>query len=399
MSPAPTNTLDNHNWAGRRVLVTGHTGFKGSWLSLWLHALGAEVTGYALPPPTEPSLFDAARIGEVIDHIEGDVRDLAALRQAVARARPEVIFHLAAQPLVRLSYEQPVETYATNVMGTVHLLEAARQVPGVKAIVCVTSDKCYENREWVWPYRESDPMGGHDPYSSSKGCAELVTAAYRNSYFSSGGPALASVRAGNVIGGGDWAVDRLVPDLVRAFEAGASPLIRSPDSVRPWQHVLEALGGYLLLAERLLTDDRSFADAWNFGPSDEDARPVSWIVERMRTAWGGGAGAALPDSGPRPHEAGLLRLDTSKARAALGWRPALRLEQALEWIVAWHKAVGAGEDTRAVTLRQIEDYGQLARLQQSPSHAILPDDEGLDSPRETERSAEEAGRGIHATQR
>jgi CDP-glucose 4,6-dehydratase len=355
--------LVTSSWNGRRVLVTGHTGFKGSWLSLWLHALGAEVTGFALPPPTEPSLFEAARIGELIDHVEGDVRDFAALQRTVAAARPELIFHFAAQPLVRLSYAEPVETYATNVMGTVHLLEAARQVPGVDAVVCVTSDKCYENREWVWPYRESDPMGGHDPYSSSKGCAELVVSAYRQSYFSSGGPALASVRAGNVIGGGDWAVDRLVPDLVRAFEAGVSPLIRSPDAIRPWQHVLEALGGYLMLAERLLAEDlqdngRSFAEAWNFGPSDKDARPVSWIVERMRAAWGGGAGRALPDTGPRPHEAGMLRLDTSKARAALGWQPILPLDQALDWIVAWHKAVATGYDARAVTLAQITDYSR-----------------------------------------
>lgn len=349
-------TLVSASWSGRRVLVTGHTGFKGSWLSLWLHSLGAEVTGFALPPPTEPSLFEAARIGELVRHVEGDVRDLAALQKVVAEARPEVVFHLAAQPLVRLSYEEPVETYATNVMGTVHLLEAVRQVSGVKAMVSITSDKCYENREWVWPYRETDPMGGHDPYSSSKGCAELVTAAWRNSYFAHEGPLLASVRAGNVIGGGDWAVDRLVPDLVRAFEAGLSPLIRSPDSVRPWQHVLEALGGYLLLAERLLAGERDFAEGWNFGPADEDARPVSWIVDRMRTVWGGGAADALPDTGPRPHEAGLLRLDCSKARAALGWRPALTLEQALDWIVAWHKAVGAGEDARAVTLAQIADY-------------------------------------------
>lgn len=391
VTPSP---VDDRGWAGRRVLVTGHTGFKGSWLSLWLHSLGAEVTGFALPPPTEPSLFDTARIGDAIDHVVGDIRDMAAVQAVVARSRPEAIFHLAAQPLVRLSYEQPVETYATNVMGTVHLLEAARQVPGVQAVVCVTSDKCYENREWIWPYRESDPMGGHDPYSSSKGCAELVTAAYRNSYFSCGGPSVASVRAGNVIGGGDWAVDRLVPDLVRAFEAGASPLIRSPASVRPWQHVLEALGGYLLLAERLLAGDRSFADAWNFGPSDEDARPVSWIVERMRTAWGGNAAAALPDSGPRPHEAGLLRLDTSKARAALGWRPALRLEQALEWIVAWHKAVGAGGDAREVTLRQIADYCRRADLRNAGTGAILPT-----SPAGEWVSAQEAFRGVHTTQR
>jgi len=347
-------------WAGRRVLVTGHTGFKGSWLALWLHTMGAKVTGYALPAPTEPSLFAAARLAELIDHHEGDVRDCGALCALVERVRPDVIFHLAAQPLVRLSYAEPVETYATNVMGTVHVLEAARRAGGVRAVVCVTSDKCYENREWVWPYRESDPMGGHDPYSSSKGCAEIVAAAWRRSYFMDGGPALATVRAGNVIGGGDWAQDRLVPDLVRAFEAGIAPLIRSPDAVRPWQHVLEALGGYLLIAERLLDGERTFADAWNFGPADEDARPVSWIVERMRAAWGGDAGAAVPDTGPRPHEAELLRLDCSRARAALGWRPALTLDQALGWIVDWHKAVGAGEDARAVTRRQIAAYAALS---------------------------------------
>lgn len=343
-----------NSWRGRRVLITGHTGFKGSWLSLWLHALGAEVTGFALPPPGDPSLFAAARTSDLVDHNEGDVRDLIAVRAVVEASRPEVIFHLAAQPLVRLSYREPVETYATNVMGTVHLLEAARRAPGVKAIVCVTSDKCYENREWVWPYRESDPMGGHDPYSSSKGCAELVAAAYRSSFFAQG-PGLATVRAGNVIGGGDWAADRLIPDLVRAFEAGASPLIRSPDAVRPWQHVLEALGGYLKIAERLLAGERQFADAWNFGPADDDTRPVSWIVERMRTAWGG-APQSKADHGSRVHEAGLLRLDCSKARAALGWRPALNLETALDWIVAWHKAAGAGEDARAITLKQIADY-------------------------------------------
>jgi CDP-glucose 4,6-dehydratase len=347
-----------NSWRGRRVLVTGHTGFKGSWLSLWLHALGAEVTGFALAPPSSPSLFAAARIAELIDHHEGDVRDLTAMRAVVEASRPEVIFHLAAQPLVRLSYREPVETYATNVMGTVHLLEAARRAPGVKAIVCVTSDKCYDNREWVWPYRESDPMGGHDPYSSSKGCAELVAAAYRSSFFAEG-PALATVRAGNVIGGGDWAEDRLVPDLVRAFEAGVAPLIRSPDSVRPWQHVLEALGGYLQIAERLLAGERQFADAWNFGPADDDTRPVSWIVERMRSAWGE-APRSKADQSARVHEAGLLRLDCSKARAALGWQPALNLEAALDWIVAWHKATGQGEDARAVTLAQIAAYSAIA---------------------------------------
>ena len=348
-------------WRGRRVLVTGHTGFKGSWLSLWLHSMGAEVTGLALPAPTNPSLFEAARIEGIVEHVLTDVGDYAAVRSAFARAKPELVFHLAAQPLVRASYSDPVGTYATNVMGTVHVLEAARHAGSVKGIVCVTSDKCYANREWVWPYRESDPMGGHDPYSSSKGCAELVAASWRSSFFETDGPALATVRAGNVIGGGDWAEDRLIPDLIRAFEAGVAPLIRAPDAVRPWQHVLEALGGYIAIAERLMAGDRSFADAWNFGPSDEDARPVGWIVERMRAAWGDGD-APLLDSGPRPHEAGLLRLDSSKARAALGWRPALTLDRALEWIVSWHKAVGSGDDARAVTLAQIADYSAASSM-------------------------------------
>lgn len=358
MTATPTS------WAGRRVLVTGHTGFKGSWLSLWLHQLGAEVTGFALPPPTDPSLFEAARIDGLIDHVVGDVRDLAALTDVVARSRPEVIFHLAAQPLVRLSYDEPVETFATNVMGTVHAMEAARRVGGVGAFVCITTDKCYENREWVWPYRENEAMGGYDPYSSSKGCAELAVSAYRRSFFptdaiAEGGMALASVRAGNVIGGGDWAADRLIPDLVRAFERGEAPAIRSPHAVRPWQHVLEALGGYLLIAERLLADEALFADAWNFGPAEDDARPVSWIVDQMRAAWGragGQAAEAVPFVGSVPHEAGLLRLDCSKARAHLGWRPALPLGDALDWIVDWQRQVGAGDDARATTLRQIADY-------------------------------------------
>lgn len=349
------------NWKGRRVLVTGHTGFKGSWLTAWLHGMGAEVTGYALAPPSEPSLFEQARLAELVDHHEADIRDLGRLRAVVEASRPEIVFHLAAQPLVRLSYDEPVETYAVNVMGTVHVLEAIRQVGGVKACVCVTSDKCYENREWIWPYRETDPMGGHDPYSSSKGCSELVIAAYRNSYFparaiAEGGLALASVRAGNVIGGGDWATDRLIPDLVRAFMAGAAPVIRSPDAVRPWQHVLEALGGYIMIAERLLAGDAAFADAWNFGPSDDDARPVSWIVDRMRARWGDDAAPSEADAMPRPHEAGLLRLDSSKARAALGWRPALILDEALSWIVDWHRQVESGADARAVTRAQIDEY-------------------------------------------
>lgn len=353
-------------WTDRRVLVTGHTGFKGSWLALWLHRLGAKVTGLALAPATDPSLFDRVELADLVDHIEGDVRDPAAVNAAVARARPEIIFHLAAQPLVRLSYEQPVETYATNVMGTVHLLDAARRGGGVRAFVCVTTDKCYENREWVWPYRETDPMGGYDPYSSSKGAAELVVSAYRRSFFPTeamarGGMGLASVRAGNVVGGGDWALDRLVPDLVRAFERGEAPVIRNPDAVRPWQHVLEALGGYLLIAERLLAGDAETADAFNFGPPDDDARPVSWIAARMGEKWGDVPDPApAPFGGVAPHEARLLRLDCSKARAVLDWRPALPLADGIDWIVDWHKRVGGGEDARAVTLEQIGRYQERA---------------------------------------
>ena len=347
-------------WRGRRVLVTGHTGFKGAWLALWLHQLGAEVSGLALAPPTDPNLFERARLGGLVNHIEADVRDFSAVTAAMKAVRPEVVFHLAAQSLVRYSYQHPIETYATNVMGTVHMLEASRNLGGVRAFVAITTDKCYENREWVWPYREIDPLGGHDPYSSSKGCAELVISAYRRSYFAANGHSggesgLASVRAGNVIGGGDWATDRLVPDLIRAFERETAPEIRSPNAVRPWQHVLEALGGYLMIAQRLLAGDDAFADAWNFGPADDDARPVSWIVDRMRAEWGG-THAPAPFTGDVPHEAGLLKLDCSKARAVLGWRPSLPLDDALVWIVDWHKRVNAGEDPAAVTLGQIADY-------------------------------------------
>ena len=348
------------DWNGRSVFVTGHTGFKGSWLCLLLEELGARVSGFALPPPTQPSLFELANIGASVNSVIGDVRDYELVLASMREAEPDVVFHLAAQPLVRYSYDNPIETYATNVMGTVHVLEAARTLGSVKAIVAVTSDKCYENREWVYPYRETDPMGGHDPYSSSKGCSELVAAAYRASYFPAGrvsehGTALATVRAGNVIGGGDWAADRLVPDLVRAFEAGTSPVIRSPGAVRPWQHVLEALAGYVDIAGRLLARETRFADAWNFGPADEDAQPVAWIANRMAEAWGVESG--WEDwKGDTPHEAGLLKLDTSKARAELGWRPTLTLLQTLDAIVAWHKAVGVGENARDVTLRQVREF-------------------------------------------
>jgi len=347
-------------WRGRRVFLTGHTGFKGSWLALWLADMGAEVTGFALAPPTRPSLFDLARIDELLVSKKGDIRDLGALTAALRAAQPEIVIHMAAQSLVRPSYDAPVATYATNVMGAVHLLEAVRQVGGVKAVVCVTSDKCYENRATDRPYRESDPMGGYDPYSSSKGCAELVASAYRRSFFNprrlaSHGAGLATARAGNVIGGGDWARDRLVPDLMAGFSAGARPRVRFPASIRPWQHVLEPLGGYLLLAERLWRGDPDAADGWNFGPNDDDARPVGWIADRLAELWGDGAGW---DRGgdAQPHEAASLKLDWSKARVELGWRPAWTLDETLRRTVAWHRALAAGGDARALSVEQIREY-------------------------------------------
>ena len=354
---APFNP-DPAFWKGRRVLLTGHTGFKGSWLALWLERLGAKVAGYALPPSTEPSLHALAHPERTA--AGQDVRDLAALRAEVAARPPEVIFHLAAQALVRPSYDDPVETYATNVMGTVNLLDAARGCPSVRAIVVVTSDKCYENREWAWGYRESDPMGGYDPYSNSKGCAELVAASWRNSFFNPAqqdrhGVSLATARAGNVIGGGDWSRDRLIPDLLRAFAAGRSAEIRNPQAIRPWQHVLEPLHGYMMLAERLVTQGARWGEAWNFGPVDSDARPVSWIADRLSQQWGQGA-SWHADAGQHPHEAHWLKLDCSKARQELGWLPRWRLVDALQAIVEWHQAYARGENMRQVSFRQIEAF-------------------------------------------
>lgn len=341
-------------WAGRRVLLTGHTGFKGAWLALWLTELGAEVTGLALPPE-EPSLFAQIGLEQLITHIEGDIRDADLVDRVVAQARPEVVFHLAAQPLVRLSYDEPRETFATNVQGTAHVLDASRRVAGLRAIVAVTSDKCYENREWVWPYRESDPLGGHDPYSASKAAAEIVIASYRKSFFHDpAGPLLASVRAGNVIGGGDWAKDRLVPDIVRAVAADQPVQIRSPGAVRPWQHVFEALGGYLLIAQRLMAGDRAIATAWNFGPAPTDTQPVSWIVERMIARWGRGSYALTDNAGL--HEANLLKLDCSKAHAELGWRPSFDLATTIDRIIDWHQALAEGHDALATSRRQLADY-------------------------------------------
>ncbi len=349
-------------WNGKRVLVTGHTGFKGSWLSLWLQRLGAQVTGFAHAPPTSPSMFEVARLADGMESISGDVRDLAQLQAAFQASRPEIVLHLAAQPLVRYSFDHPVETYATNVMGTVHLLEAVRHTPTVRSVVVVTSDKCYENREWVWGYRESEPMGGYDPYSSSKGCAELVTAAFRNSYFahdSSRQLGLASGRAGNVIGGGDWAADRLLPDLMRSWMDGKVVPIRRPNSIRPWQHVLEPLGGYLLLAEQLWERGGAVAEGWNFGPRDEDARNVGWIVEHVAGLWGSNARWEL-DPGPHPHEAHYLKLDCSKAQMQLGWEPRLTLSEALSWTVEWFRSYVAGANMRELSVAQIARYEALA---------------------------------------
>ena len=351
-------------WRGKRVFLTGHTGFKGSWLSLWLQSLGAQVAGYALPAPTNPSLFDIARVADGMDSVIADIRDLATLQQAMQSAQPEIVIHMAAQPLVRESYRNPVDTYATNVMGTVNLLEAVRHTPGVKAVVNITTDKCYENREWVWGYRENEPMGGYDPYSNSKGCAELVSAAYRSSFFNSKdysrhGVAIATVRAGNVIGGGDWAQDRLIPDILAAFEAGSPVHIRNPHAIRPWQHVLEPLRGYLTLAERLFEQGADYAEAWNFGPRDEDAKPVGWIVEQLASLWGTGASWQI-DAGDHPHEAHYLKLDISKVRSLLDWHPALNLQQALELIVAWTQARLGGQDMRQQTLAQIQAYQTLS---------------------------------------
>ncbi|HYM45164.1 MAG TPA: CDP-glucose 4,6-dehydratase [Solirubrobacteraceae bacterium] len=340
-------------WCGRRVLLTGHTGFKGAWLALWLQALGARLTGFSVGVPTRLSLYELARVHEGVESILGDVRDHRALAAAVQATAPEVVIHMAAQSLVRRSFAAPRETYETNVMGTVNLLDAVRLAGGVRVVVNVTSDKCYENREWDWGYREHEPMGGHDPYSSSKGCAELVTDAFRRSFFSDpDGTRVASTRVGNVIGGGDWSEDRLVPDLMRAALDGQPAHVRNPNSIRPWQHVLSPLSGYLVLAQALW-DSSEYAGAWNFGPSEEDARPVGWIVERLSELWPEGL-RWEHDDGPHPHEARFLKLDSSKARLRLGWRPPIGLQEALEATVEWYRELRAEGDMRAVTAGQIE---------------------------------------------
>lgn len=351
------SVIDTPFWVGKRVFLTGHTGFKGSWLSLWLQAMGAKVHGYALTPPTVPSLFQEADIANGMTSTIGDIRDFAALLEALKQSRAEIVIHMAAQPLVRLSYEEPVGTYATNVMGTVHLLEAVRQVNGVRAVVNVTTDKCYENKEWVWGYREDEPMGGYDPYSNSKGCSELVTSAYRRSFFQNTDTAIGCARAGNVIGGGDWAQDRLVPDILRSFERKEPVVIRNPHATRPWQHVLEPLSGYLILAQRLYEGGQSYAEGWNFGPNEDDAKPVQWIVEEMVKDWGRGATWQL-DSGKHPHEAHYLKLDISKAKARLDWYPRWNLSTALKQVTDWHQAWLGSEDVKTTCLGQIALYNE-----------------------------------------
>lgn len=362
----PTNLPDAtpNLWEGRRVFLTGHTGFKGGWLALWLASKGAQVRGYALDPWTEPNLFTAASIAEILDDDRGDIRDYPKLEASLTDFEPEVVFHLAAQPLLRRSYADPLGTYGTNVMGTANLLEAVRKCPTVRAVVCVTTDKCYQNREWAWPYRETDPLGGHDPYSSSKACAEIVAAAYRDSYFapsrwSEHRLALATARAGNVIGGGDWSEDRLIPDLIRGFHDGQPVLIRQPNAIRPWQHVLEPLHGYMILAEKLLAGSVEAASAFNFGPGEDDAWPVERITAKLAAMWGPGA-TWVHDTAPSVHEAHYLKLDSSKARAELGWRPRLNLEMALEWTMQWYRQWQSGAEMASETRAQIARYAELA---------------------------------------
>ena len=345
-------------WKDKMVFLTGHTGVKGGWIAHWLYELGASVHGYSLKPPTKPNFFTETQLQKrLVRSTIGDIRDLAALTSALKTSKPDIIIHMAAQPLVRESYNTPVETFSANVMGTVNLLEAARQVGTIKSIINITTDKCYENKEWLWPYRENDRLGGHDPYSASKACAEIVAAAYRNSFLADANIHLASVRAGNVICGGDWATDRLIPDFLHAFDEGKMLTIRSPNAVRPWQHVLEPLSGYLLLAEKLYTEGSLFAGAWNFGPNDDESKPVGWIVDQLCThmpsvKW-------KTETAQQPHEAGLLKLDSSKAKAKLGWTPRWNLETALSKTTEWHQAWRNREDMAVITTQQIKAYQEV----------------------------------------
>ena len=346
--------IDQAFWQGKRVFLTGHTGFKGSWLSLWLVSLGASVKGYALNPNTTPSLFNEAKVDRVIDSQIGDIRDQEALHESMTTFNPDVLIHMAAQPLVRYSYDAPIETYEVNVIGTAKVLEVARNCAKLKAIVNITTDKCYENDERPQGYKENDPMGGHDPYSSSKGCAELVTLAYRRSFLQDQGVSLASVRAGNVIGGGDWADDRLIPDILRSFEKNKPVVIRNPKATRPWQHVLEPLSGYLVLAQKMYNNHKEYAEGWNFGPREEDVKPVDWILDKMISKWPDSSWEL--DQNSNPHEADFLKLDISKAESKLGWKPVWELSYTLEKIIAWQKAWLNKEDMQVACLAEIEEY-------------------------------------------
>jgi CDP-glucose 4,6-dehydratase len=369
--------LNRAFWLERKVFLTGHTGFKGSWLSIWLDMMGAQVTGYALEPPTQPSLFQQANVGASLRSIRADIRDFDRLKAAIGECNPDIVIHMAAQSVVRRGFEDPIETYACNVMGTVHVLEAVRQLQRPCVVVNVTSDKCYSNQEWVWGYRESDALGGRDPYSSSKGCAELIASAYRDSYFAADAPgqagiALASARAGNAIGGGDWTRNQLIPDLIRAFLAGQPCQIRNPAAIRPWQFVLEPLHGYLLLCEHLSQNGAQFASGWNFGPVASDAKSVAWIAHELSHLWGAGA-RWINDAGIHPREAQYLRLDTSKASARLNWHPVLPLRQSLDWIVEWYRAYQNERDLAALTRAQIARYEALSRqAAQLPTTAAAP---------------------------
>jgi CDP-glucose 4,6-dehydratase len=361
--------MNNAFWKNKKVLITGHTGFKGSWLALWLQNIGAQTMGYSLEPPTKPSLFEICKVSDKMTSLNGDVRDKKNFEAVLNKYSPEIVFHLAAQALVRRSYKEPLETYETNVMGTVNLFEICRRAPSVKVIVNVTSDKCYENRESLIGYKETDAIGGYDPYSSSKGCSELVTNAYIKSFFNPDkykehGKALASVRAGNVIGGGDWAEDRLVPDCIRALMLKKSPEIRYPDAVRPWQHVFEPLFGYLMLAEKLYENGPEFTGAWNFGPEDNDLKPVKWIVQNMISSWGDNISWEVENK-EQPHETGYLKLDCSKAKTKLGWHPILDLEKSLKMTVEWYKAYLNKQDMLGFSINQIKNY---ERLRDSHNH-------------------------------
>jgi len=346
--------IDQDFWQGKRVFLTGHTGFKGSWLSLWLSSLGAEVKGYALNPPTSPSLFNEAKVSSIMDSQIGDIRDQKTLHESMTKSNPDILIHMAAQPLVRYSYEEPIETYEVNVIGTAKVLEVARSCINLKVIVNITTDKCYENDGRSQGYKENDPMGGYDPYSSSKGCAELVASAYRRSFLQDQGIGLASVRAGNVIGGGDWADDRLIPDILRSFEKNEPVVIRNPKATRPWQHVLEPLSGYLILAQKLYEDQKEYSEGWNFGPNEQDVKPVDWILDKMISKWPGSSWEL--DQNSNPHEAAFLKLDITKAKYKLGWQPVWELSHTLENIIGWHRAWLDKKDMQTVCLAEIKEY-------------------------------------------